>query len=167
MANVDVVHIGEIDQLDDGRATFLLDGDERDAPAGTLVYVEPGVMRSATAREPGTTVLAIGAGPEGAPYEPYDWEPWAPLQALYRAGRYEEMIEQARPLLTPDPEHAALYYDVACGEVRAGRHDDALEHLRIALEQRPGLAGPARQDTDFDAIRDRPECEAIVGEAAV
>ena len=44
-----------------GRATFKLDGEEHDAPAGTLVHCLPGTLRGAVAAEPGTTVLGIGA----------------------------------------------------------------------------------------------------------
>lgn len=44
-----------------GRATFMLDGEELDAPAGTAVFLPAGpVKRKATADEEGTTVLAIG-----------------------------------------------------------------------------------------------------------
>ena len=47
-----------------GHATFTVDGDEIDAPTGTLVCVrDPALIRRAVAREPGTTVLAIGATP--------------------------------------------------------------------------------------------------------
>src|SRR5262245_43856946 len=41
-----------------GRATFTVDGDEIDGPAGTLVFVRnPKSKRGAVAAEPGTTVL--------------------------------------------------------------------------------------------------------------
>jgi quercetin dioxygenase-like cupin family protein len=149
-----------------GRATFVLDGGEHDAPSGTFVHVKPGVRRSAIAREPSTTVLAFGAGAPGRPYEPYDWEQWAPLHALFREGRYEEMIERATPLLAPAPELAPLYYDVACAEVLAGRHDDALTHLATAVAQRPALIGSVRTDPDFDAIRRRPQFAALIEDAA-
>jgi mannose-6-phosphate isomerase-like protein (cupin superfamily) len=55
-----------------GRATFELDGERVDAPAGTFVFVRPGVMRTAFAEEPGTTILAIGGTP-GEAYEPAGW----------------------------------------------------------------------------------------------
>ena len=38
-----------------GRATFELDGERVDAPAGTLVFARPAVKRTAFAEEPGTT----------------------------------------------------------------------------------------------------------------
>ena len=57
-----------------GRATFTVDGEEIDAPAGTLVSVpDPSVTRKAVAQEDGTAILAIGA-PKGRPYEISPWE---------------------------------------------------------------------------------------------
>ena len=50
-----------------GRATFSLDGEVVDAPAGTLVFVpDLASERAAVAREPDTTVVVIGA-PAAAP----------------------------------------------------------------------------------------------------
>src|SRR6185503_9048812 len=43
-----------------GRATFELDGERVDAPAGTFVFARPGVMRTAFAEEAETTIIAIG-----------------------------------------------------------------------------------------------------------
>ena len=43
-----------------GRATFELDGERVDAPAGTFVLARPGVKRTAFAEEPETTIVAIG-----------------------------------------------------------------------------------------------------------
>lgn len=56
-----------------GRATFVVDGTEHDAPTGTLVAVAPSRTRVAHAAEAGTTVLAIGATP-GEAFAPSDWE---------------------------------------------------------------------------------------------
>ena len=72
-----------------GHATFELDGEEVDAPAGTLVFVgDPTVRRGAVAREPGTAVLAVG----GIPGEPYRVSPWEYVFAAFshhRTGDYE------------------------------------------------------------------------------
>ena len=47
-----------------GRATFVLDGEEKDVPAGSVVFLrDPKVKRFARAEEPGTTVLAVGGKP--------------------------------------------------------------------------------------------------------
>src|SRR6059058_2100991 len=42
-----------------GRATFELDGERVEAPADTLVFVRPGVKRTAFAEEAGTTIVAL------------------------------------------------------------------------------------------------------------
>lgn len=56
-----------------GHAVFTVEGEEVDAPAGTLVYVpDPDALRSAIAREPGTTVLCFG----GTPGEAFSVSPW-------------------------------------------------------------------------------------------
>jgi len=45
-----------------------------EAPAGTFVYVpDPASIRSAVAREPGTTVLCLGAAP-GEAYSVSSWD---------------------------------------------------------------------------------------------
>jgi mannose-6-phosphate isomerase-like protein (cupin superfamily) len=56
-----------------GRATFTIDGDRVDAPAGTFVYVpDPDSMRGAVAEEDGTTILCLG----GTPGEAFSVSPW-------------------------------------------------------------------------------------------
>jgi hypothetical protein len=57
-----------------GESEFTVDGETFSAPAGTLVYLEdPTLRRRAVAREPGTTILAVGAQ-AGVAFEPSDWE---------------------------------------------------------------------------------------------
>jgi len=57
-----------------GHATFTVAGETIEAPAGTFVYVrDPALARGATAREPGTTLLAVGGEP-GKAYAVSDWE---------------------------------------------------------------------------------------------
>lgn len=57
-----------------GRARFTVAGETIDAPAGTFLYVrDPEVVRGASAREPGTTLLAIGGEP-GKAFEVSSWE---------------------------------------------------------------------------------------------
>src|SRR5262245_33603493 len=53
----------ELYRVTEGHAVFELDGERRDAPAGTFVLVRAGVKRTAFAEEPGTTLLAIGGVP--------------------------------------------------------------------------------------------------------
>ena len=53
----------------DGKATFEIDGETVNAPAGTFVFVRPESRRKATGEG---TVLAIGGTP-GEPYQALDW----------------------------------------------------------------------------------------------
>ena len=57
-----------------GHATFAIDGEQIDAPTGTLVWIEPAATRSATAIEDGTVVLSIGAAAPGEAFTPAGWD---------------------------------------------------------------------------------------------
>jgi tetratricopeptide (TPR) repeat protein len=145
-----------------GRARFELGGESVDAPAGTLVYVKPKIKRTAFVEEPNTTLLAVGGAP-GEAYEPGGWELWAPLNPLFRAGKYDEAADRGRELVEANPEYPGLLYNVACAESLAGRKDDAIEHLRRSLELSPRFSEMAKKDSDFDAIRDEPGFKELVG----
>ena len=145
-----------------GHARFELDGETEDAPTGTFVYVPAGIKRTAFAREAGTTVLAIGGGAAGKPYEASGWELFAPLIPLFESGDYEEGADRAEALIADDPPYAALYYNTACFESRAGRADAALAHLRRAVELSPSLAELARRDDDLAALREHAAFAEIV-----
>jgi tetratricopeptide (TPR) repeat protein len=145
-----------------GRASFELDGERVEAPAGTFVFVPPGVKRTAFAEEPGTTIVALGGTP-GKAYEPTGYEIWAPLGLLYQEGRYAEAADRGRELVEAHPESPALLYNVACCESLAGRAADAVEHLRLAIERGEGHRSLAAGDSDFDPIRDEPAFKELVG----
>jgi hypothetical protein len=145
-----------------GRARFELDGEQVDAPAGTLVFARPGIKRTAFAEEPGTTLLAIGGTP-GQAYEPHGYEVWGPLRRSYEAGEYEEVADRGGPLVDAHPEYTMVAYNVACCESLAGRKEDAIRHLRMSVEHNEQLRSHAAGDSDFDAIRDEPEFKELVG----
>jgi mannose-6-phosphate isomerase-like protein (cupin superfamily) len=95
-----------------GRATFTIDDETFDAPAGTYVLVpDPASRRHATAAEPGTTVLTFGGPPV---YEPSAWE-W---------------VFRARPLVDSDPARAR---EVVEEGLRAHPGDERLLALREGL----------------------------------
>lgn len=145
-----------------GRAVFELDGERRDAPVGTFVFVEPDVRRTAFAEEPGTTVVAVGGVP-GKAYEVSGWEVWAPFKPLYEAGEYAAVADRARELVESEPRYAVPLYNLACCESLAGRTDDALEHLRQAIELMGGMRSYAKDDSDLDPIREEPAFKELVG----
>ena len=144
-----------------GRATFELDGERVDAPAGTFVFARPGVMRTAFAEEPGTTILAIGGTP-GEAYEPDGWELWAPVAPLFYEGKYAEAADRTRELAGAHPELPMLTYMLACCESKAGRTEAALEALRVAAVSRRARMIAAK-DPDLDAIRGEPAFAEIIG----
>ena len=145
-----------------GRATFTIDGDEVDAPAGTLVFVRPGTSRRAVAAEDGTSVLVVGSPPNER-YVAFGWELFLPA---YNSGDYEQAAAVLREALATHPDETRVVYNLACVESLAGRHDEALEHLRRAVELRRELAEHARADTDFDPIRDDPRFELAIARKA-
>jgi len=148
-----------------GRAVFELDGERRDAPAGTFVFVRPEVKRTAFAEEPGTTIVAVGGVP-GKAYEPLGWEIWAPVRRLYAEGEYAAAIDRGRELIEANPQYAVPLYNLACCESLAGRTADALEHLRRAIELSEQFRAYARGDSDFDPVRNVPGFRELVGETA-
>jgi hypothetical protein len=120
-----------------GRATFVLDGREVDAPAGTLVRVEPG-----------SAVLALGGPPT--------FEPSA-----------SEWIERARPFVRSDPAKARQIVDelrsvkpespgVAIAEalLAIGEREDGLARriLHTVLGEEPGLRPTLERDPDLGPL---------------
>jgi hypothetical protein len=151
----------ELYLVQQGRARFELDGEQVDAPAGTLVFVRPSVKRTAFAEEPGTTLIALGGTP-GKAYEPSGYEAWAPLNPLYLAGEYAEAADRGRELIEAHPDYTAVIYNVACCESLAGRTADAIEHLRLVAGRSQQLRKLAAEDSDFDSIRDEPAFKELV-----
>jgi quercetin dioxygenase-like cupin family protein len=151
----------ELYVVQSGRATFELDGERVDAPAGTFVFARPGVKRTAYAEEPETTIVAVGGVP-GQAYEPDGWEIWAPFNRLYLEGRYAEAADGGREAAKVHPEYAGLLYNLACCESLAGRTADAIEHLNAAIAKSERFRSFAVDDSDFDPIRDEHAFQALV-----
>ena len=146
-----------------GRAAFQLDGERRDAPAGTFVFVRPRVTRTAFAETAGTVIVAVGGTP-GKAYNrhPIGWELWYPLRSLYEAGEYAELVERLREVIEANPGYSLLYYNVACCESLTGQTTEALEHLRKAIELSEQFRDMAKADCDFDAIRGEPAFQELI-----
>ncbi len=144
-----------------GRATFELDGERVDAPAGTFVFARPGVKRTAFAEEAGTTIVALGGSP-GRVYEPSGFEVWSPLGPLYQAGEYAQAADLGQALIAAHPEYSGVLYNVACCESLCGRPDAAIEHLRAAIERSERCRSFAADDSDFDPIREEPAFKELV-----
>lgn len=144
-----------------GHAVFDLDGDQVDAPAGTLVFAPPRAKRTAIAKEEGTTIIAVEGTP-GKGYEARGWELWAPLAPLYDAGDYAEVADRLGALVVAAPQYPMLFYNLACSESRCGRTSDALGHLRRALEMSDEFRDSAKGDSDLDPIRHEPAFKQMI-----
>ena len=135
-----------------GRATFVLDGEEHEVPAGSAVYLrDPKVNRFARAEEPGTTVLAIGGKP--GQHDVSAWEYFFSAYPKADTGDYEGALAELDAGLAQKPDHPPLLYHRACILARAGRHDEARGVLERALEGDPNLQKWADEDEDLAALR--------------
>ena len=141
----------------DGSATFTVDGEEIDAPAGTLVFVrDPSSVRAARGD---ATVLALGGKP-GEAYNGFSWgEAWRfnrDSLAHYGEQRYAEAAQVVREGLAEFPDQPGLLYNLACFSALAGETDGVFEPLRRAVELYPPFREAAQADDDFASVRDDP-----------
>ena len=132
-----------------GRATFTLDGEAFDAPAGTYVFVpDTATHRHAVAQEPGTTVLSFGGPPT---FEPSAWE-W-----MFRAVALTETDPAAAREIVEDglekhPESPGLR--VALARVLLGEGDEAGARAALAdaIERQPEVEDYVRQDAALSRL---------------
>ena len=149
-----------------GSARFTVDGEDADAPTGTVVFVRDAASRrKAVAAEDGTTIVSVG-GKAGAVYEPLVWEVNAQVFELFARDQIVEAKEMVTAALDRFENRAALLYNLACAEARLGEIDPALGHLEEALAERPSLSDLARDDTDLDALRGEARFDQLVGTPA-
>ena len=144
----------EIYAVVSGHAVFTVDGEEVDAPAGTLVYLDDVTQkRHAIARTAGTTVLAIGGKP--GVHEVSAWEYYFPALPAMREGDWDTARRIHEEALA-EADLPALHYNLACIEARAGHADRALSELARAVEMQPRFRAHAAKDDDFASLRDDP-----------
>jgi mannose-6-phosphate isomerase-like protein (cupin superfamily) len=153
-------HLGheEIYLVLNGRATFTVDGDTSDVPAGSLVYLaNPALKRHAVAAEPNTTVLAIGGKP-GEAFTPSACEHYFAADAVAKGGDLDEAHDLLMTGLAEHPGNTSILYNAACYRALAGRGDEAIELLSQAFAGDPdAVRNWSAGDSDLDSIRDRPD----------
>jgi hypothetical protein len=93
-------------------------------------------------------------------YAPEVW--WDSARALYEAGNYAAAADKGLELTAEYPDQPYLLYNLACCESLAGRTADAVEHLGRAIALWDGCRDMARQDSDFDPIRDEPAVHELL-----
>jgi hypothetical protein len=131
-----------------GKARFLIDGAEVEAPAGTLVRVDAEAHREAVAVEAGTAVLALGG------------------ESTFEPGA-SEWIERARPHLRTDPSQASEIIDdlrralpgdraIDVGEalLAVGRGDESTARMIVAelVADLPQLRAVLAADPDLRGL---------------
>ena len=144
----------------DGNATFEIDGETVDAPAGTYLFVGPDSRRKATGEG---TVLAVGA-PQGQAYRALDWgEAWpfhSESMTAYGEQRYADALAAVRNGLEHVPDNPGLNYNYACFATLAGETgDETFGHLKRSVELFPPFREQAREDDDLAAVRNDPRFE--------
>jgi mannose-6-phosphate isomerase-like protein (cupin superfamily) len=146
-----------------GRATFTVGEEEADAPAGTLVFVPPGVFRTAVAAEDATIVFVIG-GTVGEAFTAGGWDSFAVADTYRQAGRIEEATAVMDQVIAKKPDHWAVHYNAGCLQALAGNSDAAFDHLRRAKELDTGgeSAQYFRDDSDLDSLRDDARFQEFV-----
>jgi tetratricopeptide (TPR) repeat protein len=146
-----------------GAAIFTVDGDEVDAPQGTVLFVrDPEAKRKAVATADDTIVLAVG----GRHGEAYRLSPAMSAQGFYRAYQskdYAAALEACNRGLEAYPGNAYLLYNVACMKALLGDREQALAALADSIDKWGAYHELARQDDDFASLREDPRFVELVG----
>jgi tetratricopeptide (TPR) repeat protein len=145
-----------------GGCAFTIDGDEVEAPAGTVVFVgNPATKRSSVATEDGTILVAVG-GKRGEAFRPSPYDAMSEFNPSYVAKDYERALAVLNEVLDEYPGNPGITYNVACMEALLGRKDDAFGHLRYAVAEWPRAKELAADDDDFVSLRDDEEFQKLI-----
>jgi mannose-6-phosphate isomerase-like protein (cupin superfamily) len=132
-----------------GRATFTLDGETFDAPAGTYVFVpDTATHRHAVAQEAGTTVLSFGGPPTFTP-SAWEWMFRAVALADSDPAKAREIVEDG---LEKHPQSPGLRIALARVLLAEGDEAGARATVREAVAGRPDAEDYLRQDAALSAL---------------
>jgi tetratricopeptide (TPR) repeat protein len=145
-----------------GSAAFTVDGEEIDAPHGTVFFIRPGTTRKAIATSDETIVLAVG-GRRGKAYRLPPGAEMFEFFEHYNEKDYEGALAACYVALEKFPGNALILYNVACMESMLGRADEALGTLGTAVEKWPRFKENAQKDDDFASLREDPRFVELVG----
>jgi uncharacterized Ntn-hydrolase superfamily protein len=90
------------------------------------------------------------------------WDVLRRASGRHRPGAYDDGARILAEGLERLGEDATILYDLACYEALAGRREDALAHLRRALELEPAYRELAAGDGDFAALAGDEEFTTLV-----
>ena len=120
---------------------------------------DPSLKRAATAAEPATTILSVGAKP-GEPYQSMPWEDNQDAIHLFGVGDYPGAKQVMLDALERRPGEAVFLYNLACAEALLGEREEAIEHLVTAAATEERFADAAQTDEDLASLRDDPRFPA-------
>jgi mannose-6-phosphate isomerase-like protein (cupin superfamily) len=143
-----------------GRASFVVGDETKDAPAGSLIFVEAGHNRTATAEEDGTIIFVVGAT-IGEAFDGGGWDTFAVAYTAQRAGDMEACRRIMAEEMERRPDSWALPYNMACLEALAGNADEAFALLE-RIPPAPELREYLESDSDLDNIRDDPRFQELL-----
>ncbi len=75
---------------------------------------------------------------------------------------YDEAIKYLKRQLEYAPEEPSPYYNIACVYAEQGKKADAIASLKKAVEAHPEFKDQARNDKDFEKIRNTKEFMALI-----
>jgi cupin domain len=130
----------------EGRARFTLDGEDVDAPAGTIVFVAPDVHRVAEAVDVPATVLAFGAEPGTYVVAGGEWTDRARPYVRSDPERARRVLEEGRAEVGETP---GILLGIALLAAAEGRADDARDALERAIAGNPAVREVAEGDPDL------------------
>ena len=79
-----------------------------------------------------------------------------------RTNRLAQAIDSLERALREHPDEALLHYNLACYWSFAANGSKALDELSTALDLDPDLRNLISDESDFDALRGKPEFERLV-----
>ena len=156
--------IGEHDEADgeqheevyvvvSGSATFTLDGESFDAPAGTIVHVPDPAVEARGSRTCGTTISRSGRNPVS--YSHRRPGRGRPRHSASGDREWDKAIAMLEEQLAETPDSGVTVYNLACafaatvGGTRRSRGSEA-----VTMEDR--FLEMAQTDDDLASIRDDP-----------
>lgn len=81
---------------------------------------------------------------------------------LYKQQRYTEALTVFEALLTQTPPNPEYLYHASLASMKTGRTDQALEYLTAAIALDKKFVQRARTQSEFDAVRFRPEFRSLL-----
>jgi len=136
-----------------GGVTFDIDGEQVDAPAGTVVFLpRPDARRGGIATEDDTVVLAVGGWP-GKPYHSLPWEPIFLASEAMRQGDWAAAAETLEREAGEQRGSPFVRFRLACCLAEMGEHERALDELRQAIESKPDLLSAAEKEEHMASLR--------------